>query len=85
MFIVTADIVKPINRDEVPALKGVDNLKSGSPLLGVEPKDGGISGVSGFSTAPAPTPNGPAESEKKPAAPTTAAVPVTANKSNPPQ
>ncbi len=87
MFIVTADLVKPINRDELPTLKGVDNLKSGSPLLGVEPKDGGISGVTGFSTdkAPAPTPNGPAESEKKPAAPTSAAVPATATKSNTPQ
>jgi pilus assembly protein CpaC len=55
MFIVTADLVKPINRDEVPALKGVDNLKNQPSLLGVEPKSGGISGVSGFSTAPVPT------------------------------
>jgi pilus assembly protein CpaC len=99
MFIVTADLVKPVNRDELPTLKGVDNLKSGSPLLGVEPKGGGISGLSGFSTAPVPTtqdnatpapavdkapaptiPNGPGEPEKKPASPSTAAVPVTANK-----
>jgi pilus assembly protein CpaC len=115
MFIVTADLVKPINRDELPTLKGVDNLKTGSPLLGVEPKDGGISGVSGFSTAPvptaqenapataspataapavsapavektsAPTPNGPGESEKKTASPSTAAVPATATKGNTPQ
>ena len=54
MFIVTADLVKPVNRDDLPKLKGVDNLKNGSPL-GVEPKDGGISGVSGFSTGPATT------------------------------
>ena len=101
MFIVTADLVKPVNRDELPTLKGVDNLKSGSPLLGVEPKGGGISGLSGFSTAPVPTtqdnatpapavdkapasttPNGPGDTEKKPvsASPSTAAVPVTANK-----
>jgi pilus assembly protein CpaC len=104
MFIVTADLVKPINRDELPALKGVDNMKSGPSLLGVEPKNGGISGLSGFSTAPVPangenatpapavektpastTPNGPGETEKKPASPSTAAVPVTANKSNTPQ
>jgi pilus assembly protein CpaC len=49
MFIVTADLVKPINRDDLPRMKGVDDLKNGSPL-GVEPKSGGISGVSGFST-----------------------------------
>ncbi len=54
MFIVTADLVKPVNRDDLPALKGVDNLKNGS-LLGVEPKNGGISGVSGFSTGSAAT------------------------------
>jgi hypothetical protein len=46
--------VKPVNRDDLPALKGVDNLKNGS-LLGVEPKNGGISGVSGFSTGSAAT------------------------------
>jgi pilus assembly protein CpaC len=102
MFIVTADLVKPINSDELPTLKGVDNLKNGPTLLGVEPKDGGISGVTGFSTAPVPvaqenaspavekapastTPNGPGESEKKTASPSTAAVPATANKSNTPQ
>ncbi len=54
MFIVTADLVKPVNRDDLPRMKGVDGLKNGSPL-GVEPKDGGVSGVSGFSTGPAAT------------------------------
>lgn len=54
MFIVTADLVKPVNRDDLPNLKGVDGLRNGSPL-GVEPKSGGISGVSGFSTAPGAT------------------------------
>lgn len=54
MFIVTADLVKPVNRDDLPRLKGIDNLKNGSPL-GIEPKDGGISGASGFSTGPATT------------------------------
>jgi pilus assembly protein CpaC len=53
MFIITADMVKPINRDDVPQLKGIDGLKNGSPL-GVEPKGDGISGNTGFSTgAPA--------------------------------
>lgn len=55
MFIVTADLVKPVNRDELPVMKGVEGLKNGKPLLGVEPKDGGIVGQSGFSTEPAAT------------------------------
>jgi pilus assembly protein CpaC len=50
MFIITADLVKPVNSDELPRLKGVDGLKQGSPL-GVEPPGGdGLSGRSGFST-----------------------------------
>ncbi|HEU4870680.1 MAG TPA: type II and III secretion system protein family protein [Pyrinomonadaceae bacterium] len=50
MFIITAELVKPINNDDVPNLKGIDGLKNGSPL-GVEPAGGpGISGSSGFST-----------------------------------
>jgi pilus assembly protein CpaC len=64
MFIVTADLVKPVNRDDLPRMRGVDGLKNGSPL-GVEPKDGGISGASGFSTAPA----GTTEEAASPAAP----------------
>lgn len=48
MFIVTAQIVKPMNRDDLPQMRGVDNLKNGSPL-GVEPKGEGIKGLSGFS------------------------------------
>src|SRR5690349_9309935 len=50
MFIITADLVKPINSDELPHLKGVDTLKSGGSLLGVEPPGGdGLSGNTGFS------------------------------------
>jgi pilus assembly protein CpaC len=50
MFIITAEMVKPINSDELPKLKGVDGLRNGSPL-GVEPAGGdGLSGNSGFST-----------------------------------
>jgi pilus assembly protein CpaC len=53
MFIITAELVKPINRDDVPNMKGIDGLKSGT-LLGVEPAGGtGISGSSGFSTGTA--------------------------------
>src|SRR5688572_24950883 len=53
MFIITADLVKPVNRDDIPALKGIDGLKTGSPL-GVEPAGGpGVSGDTGFSTGSA--------------------------------
>lgn len=49
MFFITADLVKPVNRDELPQMKGIDGLKNGSPL-GIEPKGDGITGKSGFST-----------------------------------
>jgi len=49
VFIVTADLVKPVDRDDLPTLRGIDGLKNGSPL-GIEPKGEGISGSSGFST-----------------------------------
>jgi len=53
MFIITAELVKPVNRDDIPTMKGIDGLKTGSPL-GVEPAGGnGISGTSGFSTGTA--------------------------------
>jgi pilus assembly protein CpaC len=49
IFIVTAQLVKPVNRDDLPQMKGVDGLKNGSPL-GLEPKGEEIQGRSGFST-----------------------------------
>lgn len=49
MFIVTADLVKPVNRDDLPQMRGIDGLKKGSPL-GLEPKGDGIKGKTGFST-----------------------------------
>ena len=49
MFIITAQLVKPVNRDDLPAMRGLDGLKKESPL-GVEPKGEGIQGPSGFST-----------------------------------
>jgi pilus assembly protein CpaC len=49
MFIITAQLVKPMNRDDVPTMRGLDGLKKESPL-GVEPKGEGIQGPSGFST-----------------------------------
>ena len=69
VFIVTADLVKPVNRDDLPNLRGIDGLKNGSPL-GIEPKGEGISGTSGFSTGsgaavPAVTPAVNKEAPKK--------------------
>ena len=49
MFIITAQLVKPVNRDDLPTMRGLDGLKKSSPL-GVEPKGEGIQGPSGFST-----------------------------------
>ncbi len=48
MFIVTAHLVKPMNRDDLPQMRGVDGLKNGSPL-GLEPKGEEIQGRTGFS------------------------------------
>ncbi|MFN2491758.1 MAG: type II and III secretion system protein family protein [Pyrinomonadaceae bacterium] len=48
MFIVTAVLVKPVNRDDLPQMRGVDGLKNGSPL-GLEPKTEEIQGNTGFS------------------------------------
>jgi pilus assembly protein CpaC len=78
VFIVTADLVKPINRDDLPSMKTLDGLKNGSPL-GLEPKSEGISGASGFSTGsgdgtatPATTPaTTPAATPKKTSTPST--------------
>lgn len=66
MFIVTAQLVKPINRDDLPTMRGFDGLKKGS-LLGVEPKGEGIQGSTGFSVTGQngePTPKAP-EAPKK--------------------
>jgi pilus assembly protein CpaC len=71
MFIVTAQLVKPVNRDELPEFRGVDGLKNGSPL-GVEPKGEGISGDHGFSTgakSAAPAAAAPAQPEAQPKKP----------------
>ncbi len=71
MFIITAQIVKPVNRDDLPALPNVENLKKGS-LLGIDRKDGQIDGPTGFSTS------GTMKSDNTPvAAPKTTAPAVT--------
>lgn len=66
MFIVTAQVVKPVNRDDLPKIPAVESLKKGS-LLGVDPKSG-ISGPTGFITNPSETPK--TEAPAQPAAPT---------------
>lgn len=78
MFIVTAQMVKPVNRDDLPRIPNVENLKNGS-LLGVEPKtSGAMTGPSGFiingtSTGPATTSAQPSEPSTTVPAPATAA------------
>ncbi len=49
MFIVTAHLVKPVNRDDLPQMRGIDGLKKSSPL-GLEPKGEEIQGRTGYST-----------------------------------
>jgi pilus assembly protein CpaC len=71
MFIITAQLVKPVNRDDLPQMRGLDGIKKESPL-GVEPKGEGITGDHGFSTgdksSSTNTPAAaPAQPEAKPA------------------
>lgn len=49
MFIVTAQLVKPVNSDDLPQMRGLDGIKRGAGPLGVEPKGDGIKGASGYS------------------------------------
>jgi len=86
MFIVTAQLVKPVNRDDLPEFRGVDGLKNGSPL-GIEPKGEGIQGDHGFSTgaksgaAVVPAPAAQPEAQpKKPAGAKAAEVSVEVSK-----
>lgn len=64
MFIVTAQVVKPVNRDDLPAIPNVESLKKGS-LLGTDRDSGSIDGPSGFITTPG---NQRTTREKKPTA-----------------
>ena len=83
MFIVTAQLVKPVNRDELPAIPNVESLKNGS-LLGVEPKGAGANlvGPSGFMTTPG-TSVAPAAGPAKTATPVTVNAPVTTGSTPP--
>jgi pilus assembly protein CpaC len=70
VFFVTAHMVKPVNTDDLPNLRGIDGLKGNSPL-GVEPKGEGISGQTGYKVSgqnvqtPAPAPAAPAKAEEQ--------------------
>ena len=59
MFFVTAHMVKPVNGDDIPNMRGMDGLKGNSPL-GLEPKGEGIQGQSGYKVS--------GQSEQTPAA-----------------
>jgi pilus assembly protein CpaC len=78
MFIVTAQMVKPVNRDDMPALPNVESLKKGS-LLGIDNKSG-VEGPSGFITNPATkkAENEPAEQHLAPAKETAPVAPIVA-------
>jgi len=88
MFIVTAQIVHPVNRDDVPALPAVESMKKGS-LLGIAPAVAppvktSDNGQTGYITEPASTdkavpttPTSPAKPDSQgPPAPRTEANPV---------
>jgi pilus assembly protein CpaC len=79
MFIVTAHLVKPVERDDLPQMRGIDGLKNGSPL-GLESKGDEIQGKTGFSVTgqnteevPAATPkaNAPVKADEPKAKPAT--------------
>ena len=78
MFIITAELVKPVNRDDLPRMKGVEDLKNGSPL-GVEPKGDGITGKSGFSTGSATDATTEKEAAPKSGTPATTTVGTVTN------
>jgi pilus assembly protein CpaC len=76
IFIVTAQLVKPVNRDDLPQMRGVDGLKNGSPL-GVEPKGEGIQGRTGYSITGQAVDATPVAAPTVPAAPMTPVAPKT--------
>jgi pilus assembly protein CpaC len=86
MFIVTAQMVKPVNRDDLPRIPAVENMKNGS-LLGIEPKSSsGVTGPTGFivpnptdgNSMPATT-TAPAPEKPKTTAPVSGARPAGAS------
>jgi pilus assembly protein CpaC len=77
MFIVTAQMVKPVNRDDLPPMPNVESLKKGS-LLGIDRKDGQIDGPSGFILKSGPATAGQSETPDStaPAAPAREVTPA---------
>jgi pilus assembly protein CpaC len=74
MFFVTAHLIKPVNGDDLPNMRGMDGLKGNSPL-GLEPKGEGIQGQSGYKVS--------GQSEQTPAAtPAKVEEPKTKTKTN---
>jgi pilus assembly protein CpaC len=63
MFIVTAVLVKPVDRDDIPQMRGIDGLKNGSPL-GLESKGEEIQGKTGHSVTGQNTDEKPAVAPK---------------------
>lgn len=88
MFIVTAQMVKPVNRDDLPRIPNVESLKKGS-LLGTDRSPGQIDGPTGFSTKPGASAAGQTEIPSSvPVAPakevTPAVTPATGTKAGAP-
>ncbi|HEX3281375.1 MAG TPA: hypothetical protein VHR36_09085, partial [Pyrinomonadaceae bacterium] len=77
---VTAQVVKPVNRDDLPALPNVENLKKSS-LLGIDHKEGRIDGPTGFITKPSATTSG--GESLPPAAPAKVVTPPVADSAKP--
>lgn len=78
MFIVTAQIVRPVNPDSLPQMRGIEDLKSGSPLGKTESGDG-LVGKTGFVTGPPATQEAAAApGSAAPAAALPATTPVSA-------
>ena len=77
MFIVTAQLVKPVNRDDLPPIPNVESLKKGS-LLGTERKVGQIDGPTGFilNSGAAPTSPSPDPKASESPAPAKEATPA---------
>lgn len=82
MFIVTAQLVKPVNRDDLPRIPNVENLKKGS-LLGIDRKEGQIQGPTGFITTPAAPTSGDSSQPTAPAKKVTPPAADTAKPSGP--
>ncbi|HEX8178352.1 MAG TPA: type II and III secretion system protein family protein [Pyrinomonadaceae bacterium] len=70
MFIITAQLVRPVSPDDIPTMRGIDGLKKASPL-GVEPKGEGIKGASGYSSGATGAGDADKQEEKQTDAPKT--------------